>query len=100
MHIIEESGPGGLIIKVAGRLDTPSAGGFQERLVAAVAASTGALTIDLAGVDYVSSAGLRAVLVAGKAMRAAGRPLALVALQPPVRAVFDISGFSALFNIT
>lgn len=100
MHIVEEKSEGGLILRVAGRLDTPSAGAFQDRLVAAVAASSGALTIDLAGVDYVSSAGLRAVLVTGKAMRAAGRPLALVALQPPVRAVFDISGFSALFNIS
>lgn len=100
MHIDAEHNAAGVTLRVSGRLDTASAAPFQERLTATLAASSGAVVIDLAGVDYVSSAGLRAVLVAGKAMRAAGRSLSLVALQPPVRTVFDISGFSALFNIS
>ncbi|OZA88859.1 MAG: anti-anti-sigma factor, partial [Azorhizobium sp. 39-67-5] len=48
---------------------------------------------------YVSSSGLRALLVAGKAMRTAKRDLALRSLQPQIREVFDISGFSTLFEI-
>ena len=87
-------------LKVAGRLDTPNAKPFETQLMEVVSMTDGTIIVDLAGVDYVSSSGLRALLVAGKAMRAAKRKLALSALQPQIREVFDISGFSTLFEIT
>jgi anti-anti-sigma factor len=57
------------------------------------------LVIDCAGLDFISSAGLRSLLLAVKKMKAAGGAIALAALQPNVKEVFDISGFSALFTI-
>ncbi|TCT07998.1 STAS domain-containing protein [Aquabacter spiritensis] len=100
MQIEREATGSDLVLKVSGRLDTPNAKPFEQSLLAAVAETSGRITVDLAGVDYVSSSGLRALLVAGKAMRAAKRELALRALQPQIREVFDISGFSTLFEIT
>ncbi|MFG1418794.1 STAS domain-containing protein [Xanthobacter sp. V0B-10] len=100
MHIEREQVDGEILLKVAGRLDTPNAKPFETSLMDVVSMSDGAIVVNLAGVDYVSSSGLRALLVAGKAMRNAKRRLALTSLQPQIREVFDISGFSTLFEIS
>ncbi|MBA4791028.1 MAG: STAS domain-containing protein [Pseudomonadota bacterium] len=99
MQIDREQAGSDVVLKVTGRLDTPNAKPFETSLLEAVSGSEGAITVDLAGVDYVSSSGLRALLVAGKAMRTAKRDLTLRSLQPQIREVFDISGFSTLFEI-
>ncbi len=100
VHIDREQVGAETLLKVAGRLDTPNAKPFEASLMEVVALTDGTIIVNLAGVDYVSSSGLRALLVAGKAMRTAKRKLALQALQPQIREVFDISGFSTLFEIT
>lgn len=55
--------------------------------------------MDLSGVEYISSAGLRSLLVLGKRIKAKGGTLLLVGLQGMVKEVFDISGFAALFPV-
>lgn len=100
MHIEREQVGADTLLKVAGRLDTPNAKPFETALMEVVAMTGGGIIVNLAGVDYVSSSGLRALLVAGKAMRNAKRQLSLAALQPQIREVFDISGFSTLFEIS
>ena len=85
-----------------GRLDFDAAPGFQEALERALGApgkAPAALIIDGAGLEYVSSAGLRAVLLAARAAQRAGVPFALCALQPAVREVFDLSGFSRIIAV-
>ena len=57
------------------------------------------LIIDCSALEFISSAGLRSLLLAVKKMKAAGGVIGLAALQPNVKEVFDISGFSALFTI-
>ncbi|RLP72669.1 anti-sigma factor antagonist [Xanthobacter tagetidis] len=100
MHIDREQWGGDVLLKVVGRLDTPNAKPFEASLMEVVAQTAGGIIVNLSGVDYVSSSGLRALLVAGKAMRTGKRKLALTSLQPQIREVFDISGFSSLFEIT
>ncbi|MDI4665232.1 STAS domain-containing protein [Xanthobacter autotrophicus] len=100
MHIEREQVGSDVVLKVAGRLDTPNAKPFEASLMEVVSTTDGGLLVNLAGVDYVSSSGLRALLVAGKAMRSAKRKLTLSSLQPQIREVFDISGFSTLFEIS
>jgi anti-anti-sigma factor len=55
--------------------------------------------IDFAEVDFVTSAGLRAVLVLVKKVKAAGGSFALCAVQEPVREVLDITGFTDMLRI-
>ena len=57
------------------------------------------MVVDCAGMEYISSAGLRVLLVAAKQARAANGQLALATLRDNPREVFDISGFSAIFAI-
>jgi anti-sigma B factor antagonist len=84
-----------------GRLDFDAAPGFQEAIERLFGAATrpAAVIIDGAALEYVSSAGLRAVLLAARAAQRAGIPFALCALQPPVREVFDLSGFSRIIAV-
>jgi anti-anti-sigma factor len=85
-----------------GRLDFAAAPAFQEqveRLIAQLGKTPTSLIIDCAGLSYVSSAGLRAILLATRAAQRAGISFALCALQPPVREVFDLSGFSQIIAV-
>ena len=84
-----------------GRLDFEAAPGFQaaiERVMSAPAKPP-AVIIDAAALEYVSSAGLRAVLLGARAAQRAGIPFALCALQPAVREVFELSGFTRIITV-
>jgi anti-anti-sigma factor len=85
-----------------GRLDFDAAPGFQqaiERILGGVGKAPTAMIIDGAALEYVSSAGLRAFLLAAKAAQRAGIAFALCTLQPAVREVFELSGFSQIMAI-
>ena len=57
------------------------------------------MVLDLARLDYISSAGLRVVLLLAKKLKQAGGALALCDIQPSVREVFEISGFLAILTV-
>lgn len=85
-----------------GRLDFGAAARFQQHLEQALAGGgtvPAALIIDCASLEYVSSAGLRVFLLAARASQRAGVAFALSALQPAVREVFEVSGFSRMFPV-
>ncbi len=85
-----------------GRLDFGAAAEFQrqiEQLIAGEATMPAVLIIDCAALDYVSSAGLRVFLLAARAAQRAGIAFALCALQPAVREIFDLSGFSRIMTV-
>lgn len=79
-----------------GRIDHPNAQALEQALqplLAQAGARNLALVLDFAGVDYISSMGLRVLMVAGKQMRAHGRRIAVAALQPTVGEIFAIARF-------
>ena len=85
-----------------GRLDYGAAAGFQAQIEQCLAEAerkrTGVI-IDCAELAYVSSAGLRVFLLAARAAQRAGFSFAICALQPAVREVFDLSGFSRVITV-
>jgi len=89
----------GLVVNASGRIDSSTSSLFEEQLSAAQAKAPTALIIDLAGVEYMSSAGLRVLLVTAKKTKAAGNQLILCGLSEHLMEVFDVSGFSSIFNI-
>src|SRR5262249_52332467 len=62
-------------------------------------AGQGAVVLDMSGVEYVSSAGLRALLLALRQAKAQGGTLVVAALTPFVREIFEISRFTLLFRV-
>ncbi|MFO1540298.1 MAG: STAS domain-containing protein [Chloroflexota bacterium] len=80
-------------LHAAGAADTHPEGGRAGRGRPAAGAGTG-LVLDGSALAYVSSAGLRVFLTIAKEAKAANVRVAVGALQPAVKQVFDISGFS------
>ncbi len=98
---LETLGPTTLVI-AEGRLDFAAAAAFQaqiEQLLAGAATAPAAVILDCAGLDYVSSAGLRVFLLAARAAQRTGRSFAVCALKPAVRDVFDLSGFNKIITV-
>jgi len=87
------------ILKPVGRLDSHTAPGFEQEVLGALASGTTRMLIDFSELQYVSSAGLRIVLIAAKKLKATGGKLALCSLSESIAEVFNISGFSSILNI-
>ena len=57
------------------------------------------MVVDLAGLSYISSAGLRAVLLTAKSLSRRSAKFALCSPSKPIREVFEISGFDKIIDI-
>lgn len=98
MDISEQQLDGAWLVAASGRIDSNSAPELEAVLPDRVQQHA-ATIMDLAGVAYVSSAGLRVFLKGMKAAKAGGHRLVLTGLSSSVREVFDISGFTPIFAI-
>jgi len=96
MDITEQKSDSVTVLHFSGRLDGTNSAATDTRLADAVSRHP-ALVLDLGALDYISSAGLRVLLKAAKQAQTARQKLVLAALQPSVKQVFEISGFSTLF---
>jgi anti-sigma B factor antagonist len=82
-------------VVATGRLDAaqaPTAQAFLDRV-------QGTVTLDLSGLEYISSAGLGVLLKTQKRLMASGGRLRLAGLRPHLRDIFVYSGFDKLFEI-
>lgn len=100
MNLEQERRDDILILRPRGRLDSSSSPELERLLVEQLDAGSQRLVLDFSDLEYISSAGLRVVLLAGKKLRASKGKMALVSLQPMVHEVFDMSGFLALFVVS
>ena len=80
------------------RVDSSSAKAFEIKVVAAIGTKASRILVDFSDLDYISSAGLRVVLVGAK-MTKAPRKFALCGMKPQIREIFDMSGFSKILTI-
>lgn len=99
MDISEEKTDGVMAVGLKGRLDALSAKAVEEKLLRMITAGETRMVIDLGEVGYISSIGLRVLLIAAKRLKAAKGQIAICAMQPPIKKVFEIAGFTALFKI-
>ena len=88
-----------LVVAVSGRIDLSNADALRDILSPALAKARAALVLDFSGVDYISSAGLRAVMIVFKAGKAEGKAFSIAALQPLVQEIFTISRFNLVFPL-
>lgn len=96
MDIAKKTEGGRTVISVTGRVDTTTAPELDAGLKLE---GTETLTLDLSGVPYMSSAGLRCLLTAQKTMMTGGGSMTIVGVQPAVREVLDITGFSGILTL-
>jgi anti-anti-sigma factor len=91
-----------LVLSPVGRLDHDNCAAFHsamERYLEEASSSVArGVVFDLAGLDYVSSAGLRCFMLAAKQARAHGGKILIAAMQPVVGEIFEISRFSMILE--
>lgn len=98
MEIVEAKKSGVVVLSVSGRVDASNAPTLEQKILAVIGAGEKRLVLDCAHLEYVSSAGLRVLLVAAKRLSSDGK-LGLAALNNQIRDVFDIAGFSSILQI-
>lgn len=99
MTITQTTSNGITVLAPSGRIDTNTSATLDAAVREVVDAGARALVVDFAGVEYISSAGLRVLLVLAKRMRELQGRLVLCGMGQPVRQVFQLAGFVPLFTI-
>lgn len=79
-------------VTLTGRMDTLGADKIAIPFTAATAARKALVVVDLGGIDFLASAGLRQFFANARAQHQRGGALVLAAAQPEVRAVLDATG--------
>jgi anti-anti-sigma factor len=90
---------GAVLLEVAGRLDSLTSADFETKCQELIGDNQHKIVLNLEGVDYVSSAGLRAILMIGKAVKNGGGVLALCGLKGMVKSVVELAGLSSMFPV-
>ena len=99
MDILTRKERQALVVQVQGRLDAVTAPEFDKALAGWLEGGERRFVLNLTGLEYVSSAGLRSLLTAAKLLKAAQGRLVLCGLAGPVAEVFRISGFDTLLTV-
>jgi anti-sigma B factor antagonist len=98
IHVTEETKSGWRVLSVRGRADADAADVLEAALRAAIDQHP-KVAADFSALDYVSSAGLRAVIQGARAAEARQVDFAVCSLSPNVRRVFDMSGLHHILRI-
>lgn len=87
------------MIEARGRLDASGAPDLRLQLEGLLEHNQRRLAVDFSRVSYISSSGLKVLLLALRRARALGGDLKLFALRARVKEVFDLAGFDLVFRI-
>lgn len=99
MQITRHEDRGVVRLRLEGRLDEFATAGAEQAFTALVREGARKVLLDLSGVEYVTSSGLRVILMLHRAVGNQQGQLKVCGLTPFVAQVFDVSNFSALFEI-
>jgi anti-sigma B factor antagonist len=94
---VETFGEASVLVPVA-RVDSATAKAFEAKVLQVVNSGAPRIILDFSELDYISSAGLRVVLVGAKMTRAP-RKFVLCGMKPHIREIFDVSGFAKILSI-
>ncbi len=86
-----------IILAPSGRIDQDTSAAFQEALSGEISGAASVI-VDFGGIEYISSVGLRALMIGAKESKASGGKLAVAELCPVVQEVFQISRFDKVIQ--
>ncbi|MCQ1538065.1 STAS domain-containing protein [Methanocalculus taiwanensis] len=84
---------------VSGRIDSKTAPEVENILRSFTGEQEGNVIVNCSGLEYISSGGLRALLIIEKEMKGSGRHLILCGLRTDVEKIFRLTGFTSIFTI-
>ncbi len=88
-----------LVVSVEGRLDAMTASKLENAISGYIDSIKKTIILDLNNLEYISSAGLRIVLLSAKKLKANKLELLISGLKDSVKDVFELSGFYSMFKI-
>ncbi len=99
MEITTAARGDGAVLSIAGRIDTVSAPALEQAINRSIESGTRKVLLDLSGVSYISSGGLRVLLATAKRLRDPGDRFGLCCLSADVLKVITLTGFTSIFSI-
>lgn len=99
MEISQEKKNNINVVKITGRLDASTAGSLEEAFHVFYDENKVKVLVNCEALDYISSAGLRVLLATAKEFKKQDGKIGLCNLNPNVKQVFEISGFTSIFPI-
>ncbi|MEI7481332.1 MAG: STAS domain-containing protein [Elusimicrobiota bacterium] len=99
MNISTKKESAALVVTVSGRMDAVTAPEFEKSISDFITQGEKAFVVNLSGLEYISSAGLRSILACAKRLKEQSGKLIFSGLQGHVKEVFSISGFNGIFKI-
>lgn len=98
MDVLCDKRTAGTLIQVNGRMDATSAPDFEKQCVEVIEGGESTVVIDLSGLEYISSAGLRSLLASAKKAKASKCTMRVTGLSGMVEEVFQVSGLRSVFS--
>jgi stage II sporulation protein AA (anti-sigma F factor antagonist) len=89
-----------VVLRLIGRLDGLTSPDLDMQIKQLIAQNKHKFILDFGQLDYISSAGLRVLLMLQKQLKGVGGKSILVNLKPDIHHIFDISGFSVIFDFS
>jgi anti-anti-sigma factor len=99
MNVTEEKTGNVYVLTPEGRLDTTNYQVLEQHLAKITGPDAANILIDMSKLEYISSSGLRVLLMYLKKSKAANGRLMLCSMIPDIREIFEISGFVNIFEI-
>ena len=99
MEIRSEVVDGVALYRIAGRIDAVTGPDLQSAVSSAIGGGSPRIIFDMREVTYISSAGLRVIVLSAKQAKAANGGFAVFGLQAAVSEVFDVAGFRSIIPI-
>ncbi len=99
MNVNISNQEGKTIVRLDGRLDTSNVEQFQQDIAPLMQGEKPNIEIDCTGMTYTSSQGLRMFLMMQKSVMSRGGKMVMIHMNPQVKEVFDITGFSNIIAI-
>ena len=99
IEVAEERDNGALVLLLVGRLDSANSLAFESIIMEHINNGEQRLIVDFNRLDFISSSGMRALLIAAKKLKASKGKLVLCAMQDHIQEVFLISGFDQIIPI-
>ncbi len=87
------------VISVSGRMDTGNSSIFEAAVAPLMQSDTKELLVECKDLEYISSSGLRQLLMLQKNITGKGGKLQIRGLRPEIKEIFDLTGFSNILTI-
>jgi anti-anti-sigma factor len=97
MEVSSEKNGKSVVVHVKGRMDVATAPQYEDECIKWIELGESLLVVDLAGLEYISSAGLRSLLVIAKRVKSENGDICFCNASEMVKEVFSFSGFSSMF---